>query len=353
MRTLVLALFALCLGLPVQAQAPSATISGRVIDVETLEPLPGVNVFLDQTLLGAATDPQGRFEIKLIPLGSYSVVASALGFETTDMEVDAFVADTVYTVDLRMRAQVVDMAGVEVEGERSPEWWADYERFQDLFLGVTRRAKHAEIENPHVLSFNTEDGIFTAEAREPIRVRNEGLGYRVIFTLDIFHLDMNTDLLAMNGPFFFQELEPQNRREARRWRRNQRDVYEGSLAHVMATLVGGDLWNEPFQLFYDGRQDAPHATRPGRRISVAGHFTVSPAEQPYMHYISFPDYFRVVHDATKAWIKIDGPEALVHASGHIYAPRYSKSNVQVFGTLAARGVADLLPRYYGWAPDVP
>ncbi|MBU1099390.1 MAG: TonB-dependent receptor [Bacteroidetes bacterium] len=55
-------------------------ISGRVVDVNN-SPLLGVNVILSETSLGAATDTGGKFVIKNVPGGVYTLEISAVGFK--------------------------------------------------------------------------------------------------------------------------------------------------------------------------------------------------------------------------------------------------------------------------------
>lgn len=57
-------------------------ISGTVISQETGNPLPGVNVFIEGTELGAATDANGDYVILNIPSGSYTLQASYIGYTT-------------------------------------------------------------------------------------------------------------------------------------------------------------------------------------------------------------------------------------------------------------------------------
>lgn len=55
-------------------------ISGVIKDVATDEPLPGVNVIIEGTTLGAATDVDGYYFIINIPPGTYSLQASMIGY---------------------------------------------------------------------------------------------------------------------------------------------------------------------------------------------------------------------------------------------------------------------------------
>lgn len=56
-------------------------IAGTVKDAETGEPLPGANVVVVGTTMGASTDLKGRYFILNIPPGVYEVTASMIGYE--------------------------------------------------------------------------------------------------------------------------------------------------------------------------------------------------------------------------------------------------------------------------------
>ena len=56
-------------------------IAGQVTDAETNEPLPGVNVILEGTEQGAATDANGEYYIINVTPGTYSLSASMVGYQ--------------------------------------------------------------------------------------------------------------------------------------------------------------------------------------------------------------------------------------------------------------------------------
>lgn len=63
-------------------------IFGTVKDSETGEALIGTNVFLKGTAFGAATDFDGNYSIKNVPLGHYTIVASFIGYKPVSKEID-------------------------------------------------------------------------------------------------------------------------------------------------------------------------------------------------------------------------------------------------------------------------
>ena len=60
--------------------ASTGSISGQVIDADTHQLLIGANVIIAGTELGGACNSQGRFSISNIPVGSYTVTVSMIGY---------------------------------------------------------------------------------------------------------------------------------------------------------------------------------------------------------------------------------------------------------------------------------
>jgi len=58
------------------------TIKGRVLDIETKTPLPGVSVFILGAEMGTSSNVDGYFTVKKIPVGNYSLKFSLIGYES-------------------------------------------------------------------------------------------------------------------------------------------------------------------------------------------------------------------------------------------------------------------------------
>ena len=57
-------------------------IIGKVIDAKTNDPLPGANVVIQGTTMGAATDTKGDFFIINVPPGTYDLRVQMIGYQT-------------------------------------------------------------------------------------------------------------------------------------------------------------------------------------------------------------------------------------------------------------------------------
>ncbi|MCH7495637.1 MAG: TonB-dependent receptor [Candidatus Marinimicrobia bacterium] len=64
-------------------------ITGKVVNANTGEPLPGANVLIEQTPLGGATDENGLFSIRNLPVGNYTISASVIGYEIQKLLIHA------------------------------------------------------------------------------------------------------------------------------------------------------------------------------------------------------------------------------------------------------------------------
>ena len=68
--------------------AQQGSVSGRVTDADTGDPLVGANVLVVGTNLGAATDVNGEYSISRVPAGAQRLNANYIGYASESMNVD-------------------------------------------------------------------------------------------------------------------------------------------------------------------------------------------------------------------------------------------------------------------------
>ncbi len=62
-------------------------ISGRIVDEETGDPLPGVNIVVQGTTIGTTTDAEGRYTLE-VPDENVTIVITFIGYLTQEIDVD-------------------------------------------------------------------------------------------------------------------------------------------------------------------------------------------------------------------------------------------------------------------------
>ncbi len=207
---LLVALLVMCLPMFVWA-GTTGKIAGSIKDAETGEPLPGVNVVVEGTTLGAATSAKGQYSILNIPPGEYTLVATMIGYKkhivenvqvsidltttinfqleptvleageevtvvaerpivqmdkTSSMsavqsrELEAMPVENVGDV-IELQAGVVNSGGIHIRGGRSGEvaYWVDGVATTDVFSGGNR----ANVENSAIKELQVISGTFNAE----------------------------------------------------------------------------------------------------------------------------------------------------------------------------------------------
>jgi hypothetical protein len=116
-RHMRILLFALFIALQTVAMAQSGTIRGFVYDRESGEPIIFTNVFLKGTQQGASTDVNGYYSITKITPGDYTVLVTALGYDTASEKI-SIKNGQVLNVKLFIATQAQVLGTVEVSADK-------------------------------------------------------------------------------------------------------------------------------------------------------------------------------------------------------------------------------------------
>ncbi|NOX90721.1 MAG: TonB-dependent receptor [Calditrichaeota bacterium] len=94
-------------------------IAGRVTDKNSGEPLPGANITIDGTSLGASTDLSGEFYIINIPPGKYTVRVQMIGYETKVIQGVQVSINRTSGLDVQLKEAVMEGEEIIVVAERA------------------------------------------------------------------------------------------------------------------------------------------------------------------------------------------------------------------------------------------
>ena len=93
-------------------------ISGKVTDLETGEPLIGVNIILEGTNIGSTTDADGYYAILNISPGIHSISASMIGYGRQSVTRIRVEIDRTSTTDMTLSSVVIEGKSVVVTAQR-------------------------------------------------------------------------------------------------------------------------------------------------------------------------------------------------------------------------------------------
>lgn len=101
----------------VSAQSSRGGITGKVVDKISKEPLPGVNVIIVGTNIGAATDLKGEYTIEGLEPGIYQVRASFIGYDA-QIKSDIVVNNVrPANVLFELMESVIELGGITVQSD--------------------------------------------------------------------------------------------------------------------------------------------------------------------------------------------------------------------------------------------
>jgi CarboxypepD_reg-like domain len=244
MKSALLFLF-FCLGV-LNSYSQSNFIKGKVVQGETELVVINASVFITNTSRGTVTNEQGDFLLPDVPVGTYDLVISCVGYETL-----------VYTykpgqLPLNLRVALIpkptELAAVTVEPAEKDGWkkWGKF--FTDNFVGTGSYSKECIIANKEALRFrySRKRNLLTVTAAEPLQIKNKMLGYNIQYQLESFNFDFKKGYLSFLGYSLFQELKQGGAK--RRQLKNRQLSYNGSMIHFMKSLYANKLLQEGFEV---------------------------------------------------------------------------------------------------------
>ncbi len=179
------------------AVSGQGVIVGRAVDAATSEGLPGANVQILLTVLGASSDANGAFVIKKVPAGSYNVQISMLGYTTWSVRnLQVSQGDTAF-INAALKESPIEIDPVVITASKWQQEAANTPATVEVLTGreIMQRSP-----------IRIEDALETAAGvqimQENVNIRGSdgftrGIGSRVLVLLDDVPV-MNSDFGAVN-----------------------------------------------------------------------------------------------------------------------------------------------------------
>jgi hypothetical protein len=223
------------------------SISGKIVDSATKEPLSSASVYCQNTTIGTTTNKEGEFSLQL-KSGGYELIISYTGYQTKQVMItntDNRIPDIQMLKEEKSLGEVIIKTSNEVK-----DGWEKYGPFFiEHFIGVTPNAAKTTLQNPEVLKFYflKKSNKLRVLATEPLQIENKALGYNLRYQLDSFIYYYNTNINSYRGFCLFTEMDG-NDSLKKAWAANREKTYAGSKLHFMRSYYDSALVEEGFAI---------------------------------------------------------------------------------------------------------
>ncbi len=225
----------------------TAALTGYVTDAATGKPMPFANVYINGSTRGTSTDEKGFYTLTGVPQGTVEVAASFVGYQSASRKI-RFDSPAPQKADFQLKVSEQTLEAVTVRA--NPKLRERHLRqFKRLFFGEPFGGQCVLV-NSDALHFKEEKEYLYATATEPLLIDNQATGYRVIYDLQHFEAPPSGGILVA-GTARFEEVKPADDRQANRFRRNRIAAYNGSIRHLMASLITNTVEHAGFQVYQE------------------------------------------------------------------------------------------------------
>lgn len=362
MRTLAAFLLVGVLTMPHLVHGQKSVISGRIIDSETLQPVPFTHIFIVNTSFGATTNEDGSFQFSSDNFGEADLMVSFIGYDSYRKHI-VFTGAEIKLGTIRLKPSETQLDEVVVKSSRDAAWEKDLKKFKAIFLGKEGFASQCTIDNPWVIDLKNDEvnHTFTAKSLVPIKITNRALGYQMDFFLR--RMVSTPEGYSIEGESYFMPIEATSKKEIDQWARNRELVYRHSLTNLLRSIVNRTVNNQGFSLYSEMGQTGAF-TRLSRftdnlyekKLRVTDTLalvTTQPGTDKYVisfkgkleaHYRNERSKTKVYQDLYYAvsWLTLKSNSIVVNAQGIPMNP----TAITVSGAMSDDRVASMLPLDY-------
>jgi outer membrane receptor protein involved in Fe transport len=92
----------------------TGSLTGTITSLKTGETIPGVNVIINGTTIGASSDLDGNFSVNYIPVGTYNVIASFISYKSDTVSNVKIEKGKTTVLSFKMEEEVFILQGVNI-----------------------------------------------------------------------------------------------------------------------------------------------------------------------------------------------------------------------------------------------
>ncbi|WP_179348600.1 carboxypeptidase-like regulatory domain-containing protein [Winogradskyella pacifica] len=311
----------------------SQTLTGRVIDKITQQPVETVSVYFNNTTIGTTTNSNGEFSIDYTDAVQSTLVISYLGFEK--VLISDYRSQSNISVELVEADNALEEVHLEYDDGLTRR--QKLRLFRKEFLGTSKFGESCKIlnEDDLILKYDKHNKALYASASVPLRILNKTLQYEIAYDLmdfeiifryaDLTGLEFTINSVTYFGTSFYKGFDTVNKRILKH--RNR--AYKGSVQHFMKSLYNKNLKEQGYWVFHDKF-----------RVDEWSFFTVEATENQDFKKITLKEKVSILFDKEhQSIIQLEIPEFYVDTYGN-YTPVIG---VYFSGAMGSQRIGDTLP----------
>ena len=331
------------------------TITGKVVDSTTKEPLFGASVFAQNTTSGTTTNREGEFSLSL-KSGGYELIVSFTGYQSREIRISNN-DNNPLQIDMTKEEKAMEAVVIRSSNEVKDGWDKYGKFFLENFIGSTPNALQCTLQNPEAVHFYyyKKSEKLKILATEPIVISNLALGYNLRYQLDSFMYYYKTQVSSYRGYCFFSEMDSSFAQQ-RIWSANRKKAYDGSKLQFMRSYYDStlnedgyeialldsmydkrfDIISNPYDTTYYGMYDSTHEVE----VSYPRKISVTYKKKPEPEYLK---KFKLPLNVGSQISYIDLLDAIeIKENGYFYDQKDWENQ----GYWSWKNLADLLPYDY-------
>ena len=223
------------------------TITGKVVDSTTKEPLFGASVFAQNTTSGTTTNREGEFSLSLKP-GGYELIVSFTGYQSREIRISNN-DNNPLEIDMTKEEKAMEEVIIRSSNEVKDGWDKYGKFFLENFIGSTPNALQCTLQNREAVHFYyyKKSEKLKVLVTEPLVISNYALGYNLRYQLDSFMYYYKTDASSYRGYCFFSEMDSSFAQQ-RIWSANRKKAYDGSKLQFMRSYYDSTLHEDGYEI---------------------------------------------------------------------------------------------------------
>jgi len=229
------------------AHPQSGSISGIVTDSLSGYPVANLSVFIPFTTVGTTTNTKGEYVLDRLSPGDYTLMFRHVSYQSYSVPVTIESGKRI-VLNLAVAVSTYDIGEVvKTGGKANPKM--GYGLFMEYFLGDHNETS-CVLQNPEALQYYYDGDEITIYAKEPLKILNRHLGYRITYFLDYFKFVEKSDpgisqtvgpYYAFSGSALYEDLATGALLNAGKWRNTRETEFTGSMKHFLACLYSNTL----------------------------------------------------------------------------------------------------------------